>query len=130
MPMGKGFTFWNPKMAKYFRGMFNMKINIAKTCKKRTVTREDGKKLNNILNESWNKVPTFNIDFNNVLVASVSFMDEAFGKLALKHTKKSLQNKLKFENILDYDRALLNDILFSRFRQKSLGENGASLRGN
>lgn len=106
-----------------------MKINITKTCKKKTVTREDGEKLNKILDERWNKASTFNIDFNNVLVASVSFMDEAFGKLALKHTKKSLQNKLKFENILDYDRALLNDILFSRFRQKSLGENGASLKG-
>jgi len=55
-----------------------MKINITKTCKKRTVTREDGEKLNKILDERWNKASTFNIDFNNVLVASVSFMDEAF----------------------------------------------------
>ena len=55
-------------------------------------------------------------------------MDEAFGKLALKHSKEDLQKKLKFEDIVDYDRALLNDILHSRFRQKELGENGASLK--
>jgi hypothetical protein len=55
-------------------------------------------------------------------------MDGAFGKLALRYTKEDLQGKLKFKNILDYDRALLNDILYSRLRQKALGENGASIR--
>ena len=68
------------------------------------------------------------IDFESVLVASVSFMDEAFGKLALEHTKEDLQKKLKFDNIRNYDRALINDIFISRFRQKSLGENGPSLK--
>jgi len=104
-----------------------MKINIAKICKKKTITRDDGEKINKILNEKWNNEATFNINFNNILVASVSFMDEAFGKLALRYNKEDLQKKLKFQNILEYDRALLNDILSSRFRQKSLGENGASI---
>jgi hypothetical protein len=104
-----------------------MKIDIAKICKKKTVTRDDGEKLNKILGEKWDEASSFDIDFNNVLVASVSFMDEAIGKLALKYTKEDLKKKIKVKNILDYDRALLNDILQSRFRQKSLGQNGASI---
>jgi len=105
-----------------------MRIDITKICEKRTVTREDGEKINEILNKEWNEEENFNINFDNILVASVSFLDEAFGKLALQHTKEDLQKKLKFENIVEYDRALLNDILYSRFRQKALGENGPSIK--
>jgi hypothetical protein len=104
-----------------------MKINVNKICKKKTVSRDDGEKINKILGENWDKASSFHIDFNNVLVASVSFMDEAFGKLALHHTKETLQRKLKFQNMLDYDRALLNDILFSRFRQKEIERKERSL---
>jgi hypothetical protein len=103
-----------------------MKILIKKICGKRTATRDDGKKINEILTKKWNKEQILDVDFDSVLVASVSFMDEAFGKLALRYTKEDLQRKLKFKNIVDYDRALLNDILYSRLRQKALGENGQS----
>lgn len=97
-----------------------MKINIANITKKRTVTRDEGEIIQKIITDAWDKEDKFIINFNHVLVASVSFMDEAFGMLALKHTKDDLKNKLKIENIVDYDRALLNDILQSRFRQGEL----------
>lgn len=100
----------------------NMNINIKDICGKKTVTRAEGAKINQMLSDKWNSENTIQIDFSNVLVASVSFMDEAFGKLALKHSKEELQNKLKFKNMVKYDKALLNDILYSRFRQKNLGE--------
>lgn len=95
-----------------------MKINISSMCGEKTVTRDDGEKINKILSEKWGEESTFDIDFDNLLVASVSFMDEAFGTLALEHSKEDLQKKLKFSNIVDYDRALLNDILYSRFHRK------------
>lgn len=107
-----------------------MNINVTEICGKRTVTRDDGEKIHKRLNENWDKEEGFDIDFNNLLVASVSFMDEAFGQIALQHTREDLQNKLRFINILEYDRALLNDILDSRLRQKNLGENGPSLEGD
>jgi hypothetical protein len=105
-----------------------MNIDINDMCGKKTVTRDDGERVNKILTDKWDYEKTFQIDFSNVLVASVSFMDEAFGKLALKHSKEDLQKKLKFKNIVKYDKALLNDILHSRFRQKELGQNGASIK--
>ena len=107
-----------------------MNININNICGKKTVTRDDGEKVNKILNEKWNCEKIIQIDFSNVLVASVSFMDEAFGKLALKHTKEDLQEKLRFKNIVKYDKALLNDILYSRFRQRELCENGIHINLN
>ena len=105
-----------------------MKIDIRKICGKNTVTRDDGEKIYRILNEKWDEERTFFIDFDNILVASVSFMDEAFGRLALQHTKEDLKKKIEFKNIVEYDRALLNDILYSRFRQKGLGENAVSFK--
>jgi len=106
-----------------------MKINIQKICGKKTVTRDDGEKIHDIIVKEWDHSPTFIINFDNILVASVSFIDEAFGKLALEHNKDALRQKLKFEKMVDYDRALLNDIMFSRFRQKELGQNGNSFNG-
>ena len=105
-----------------------MKIDIRKLCGKKTVTRADGARIHEILSGNWDEVNVFHIDFGNILVASVSFMDEAFGQLALKYSKEELQAKMRFENTVDYDRALLNDILYSRFRQKALGENGPSFK--
>lgn len=100
-----------------------MKLDIQQICGKNTVTREDGRAINRILDENWDQAAVLEIDFGNILVASVSFIDEAFGKLALKHTKEDLQKKLVFENMVTYDRKLLNDILLSRLRQKAAEQN-------
>jgi hypothetical protein len=46
--------------------------------------------------------------------------------LAFEYPKDALIRKLSFENINEFDRALLNDIFISRFHQKELGGNGLS----
>lgn len=101
----------------------NMQINIKQICHKKTVTRMDGEKIYTILTQAWNAEEVFFVNFDNILVASVSFMDEAFGKLATRYTKEELQKKLRFENLVEYDRALLNDVLLARLRQKFLEKN-------
>ena len=83
-------------------------------------------KIKSLISESWSKEKKITIDFNNILIASVSFIDEAFGKLAFDYQKEDLKRKLSFENIEEYDKALLNDILLSRYNQRELGENGKS----
>lgn len=102
------------------------KIDLKKTCKKRTVTRKEGEQIKKRISDLWDKQDKIVIDFNNISIASVSFFDEAFGKLAFKYPKEKLQKKLSFDNIEEYDRALLNDILISRYHQKELGKNGLS----
>ncbi len=103
-----------------------MKIDLKKTCAKKTITRKDGEKIKSLISKSWDRENKITIDFNNILIASVSFIDEAFGKLAFDHPKEDLKRKLSFENIEEYDKALLNDILLSRYKQKALWENGKS----
>jgi hypothetical protein len=112
------------------RNSFNkgkkMIINLKKECKYQTITREEGNKINKLINRAWDRENKIIIDFGNILIASVSFIDEAFGKLAFEYSKNILKKKLGFKNMQDYDKALLNDILTSRYRQKDLDQNGAS----
>jgi len=97
-------------------------INIKKECRTGTVTRDDGQIIHDLLNEIWDEEDRIVLNFKGLIVASVSFMDEAFGKLAFDHTKDELKSKLKFRN-MDYgDRALLNDIFISRFKQAILSK--------
>ncbi len=97
-----------------------MEINLKDKCGKQTITRKDGKVINQIIIESWGKENKIIIDFNNILIASVSFLDEAIGKLAFEYPKKELTEKLSLKDIVDYDKSLLNDILISRYHQKEL----------
>jgi len=70
--------------------------------------------------ELWGKSDRITINFANLLIASVSFMDEAFGHLALEFPQDELKRKLAFMDMKEYDRALLNDILLSRIRERNL----------
>lgn len=103
-----------------------MDIDLKKECGKKTITRQDGDAINKMILEAWDKEEKITINFSNILIASVSFLDEAFGQLTFEHPKKKLMEKLFFNNMQEYDRALLNDILISRYRQKDLGQNGIS----
>ena len=105
--------------------MAELIININDICGKNVVTRDDGKKLHDEILSHWKNVDKITIDFGNVLVASVSFIDEIFGKLAFEYGRNDLTSKLHFVNIQEFDRALLNDILKSRLRQKEVEQQGS-----
>ena len=105
-----------------------MKINLKDKYEKKTITRKDGEQISKMILEAWDNQDKITIDFSNILIASVSFLDEAFGKLAFEYPKEDLTKKLAFKNLEQYDRALLNDILISRYHQKELRLNGASKR--
>lgn len=80
------------------------------------VTREDGRKLRTLVEAGLGNAPVI-IDFGGLQVTSVSFFDEAFGQLALRWPQDKLLQSLKFERIDPFDRALVNDIMISRFRE-------------
>lgn len=103
-----------------------MELNLKEKCAKNTITREDGELIYKLISGAWNSESKIVIDFSNILIASVSFLDEAFGKLAFDHSLEDMKNRLSFENMEQYDRALLNDILISRYHQKEKGQNGVS----
>lgn len=97
-----------------------MRINLKKEYGKQTVSRDDGKVVAERLIGAIEKEDKIEIDFSNILIASVSFFDEAFGKLAFKYPKEMLVKKLGFKNMEPFDRALLNDIIISRYHEKDL----------
>jgi len=105
-----------------------MEIILKDMCAKQTITRNDAGVISRMIKGAWDREDKINIDFGNILIASVSFLDEAFGKLAFDYSKELLTQKLSFNNMEEYDRALLNDILISRYHQKELGQNGYSKR--
>jgi hypothetical protein len=105
--------------------MSEFSINIKDVCGRNIVTRDDGKSVHDIIIRQWKESEKIKIDFGNVLIASVSFIDEIFGKLAFEFDRQEISSKLQMLNIQDYDRALLNDILVSRYKQKEL-ENSKS----
>ncbi|MFA5832157.1 MAG: STAS-like domain-containing protein [Bacteroidota bacterium] len=95
-------------------------INIIDICGKNVVSRDDGKKVHDLIKDYWNTSQKIKINFGNILIASVSFFDEIFGRLAFEYSRSELTSKIDVENIQDFDRALLNDILRSRLREKEL----------
>ncbi len=95
-------------------------IDIARVCKANTVTRDDGKVIHDLIVKKWNTADLIKIHFNNILIASVSFLDEAFGNLAEDHTAEEISRKIKLVNMKDFDRNLANNIFRSRQVQKQL----------
>lgn len=93
------------------------KLKIKDICGTNTVTRSDGRKIHRFLLNHWDKAQTIEVDFGNLVIASVSFLDEAIGQLALRYKRKELISKLKLSRISSRDKRLLNDIFISRYRQ-------------
>ena len=105
--------------------MKRTRLNVEPIVGKNPVSREDGKVLYDKIKKLWEDSDQITVDFDNLIVASVSFMDEAFGHLALEHPREELKTKLRFVGMNEYDRALLNDIILSRVRQRNVGAHRA-----
>ena len=103
-------------------------LNIEKVAGKNTVSRADGKVIYEKIKNLWKTNDQIDIDFGNLAIASVSFMDEVFGHLALEYGQEQLRNKLRLLHINEYDRALLNDIILSRVRQTKLRTHGKATK--
>lgn len=103
-------------------------LNIEQVAGKNTVSRDDGKIIYEKIKKLWKTNDQILVDFGDLVIASVSFMDEAFGHFALEYPREELRKKLKLLHINDYDRALLNDIILSRVRQRNLRAHGKEAR--
>jgi len=104
--------------------MRTAEINIREVSGERTVTRDDGRVIYEKIKDLWSDHDRISVDFVNLLIASVSFMDEAFGHLALEHSEQELRSKLAFKNMSEFDRGLLNDIIATRIRERLLKNRG------
>lgn len=85
------------------------------------MSRQDGANFRARIQKEWEKYEKLIFDFNDTLIASVSFMDEAFAKLASYYSKEELQKKLKFVNMREFDRAMLNNLVMKRLKEQTNG---------
>lgn len=97
-------------------------LNIKKVAGTDTVSREHGRKIRKIIESLLKVQDKIAIDFSNLSIASPSFIDEAFAKLLLRYPLDEIRGKLSFANITEFDRALLNDLVHARIRERELLE--------
>lgn len=97
-------------------------IDIKKLAGTDTVSREHGKKIRKIIELFWKAKDRIIVDFSNLSIASPSFIDEAFAKLLLKYPLDEIKDKLSFVNMTAFDRALLNELVRARIRERNLLE--------
>lgn len=96
----------------------------------KVTSRADGEVLREHLLRNWDSVDSFELDFNGLQVASVSFLDEAFGMLAEHYGKKEILQKVKTQNVDELDQKMLDSILRSRLSQFKKGKKTSDLTIN
>lgn len=95
-----------------------MDIDVVKVCGTDIISREAGKKIRELLLTNWAE-SELRLIFSGRKIASVSFFDEAFG-LLLKRGGKPLdevRRKLKFPDITESDKKLLNKVMITRIEE-------------
>ncbi|MBL6990633.1 MAG: DUF4325 domain-containing protein [Bacteriovoracaceae bacterium] len=95
-----------------------MKINIKKICGEDIISRDAGKKIRDLLLENWS-AKCIEISIGKIPIGSASFFDEAFALLLKREAKTidEIKHKLKFVDICDDDRKLLNYVLMARITE-------------
>lgn len=97
-------------------------LDIKKMAGTDTVSRDHGKKIRKIIDFHLRLKNRVIIDFSSLSIASPSFIDEAFAKLMLKYSLEEIRDKLSFVNMTEFHRALLNDLVYARIRERELLE--------
>ena len=87
-------------------------IEVKKQLGDDVVTRAHGKRLQALIEERLSNPPVV-IDFGGLQITSVSFFDEAFGRLAREYGEELLA-LVHLRQIDAFDLALLQDIVHSR----------------
>ena len=97
-------------------------MDIKKIAGTDTVSRDHGKRIRKIIEFRLKLKNRIIIDFSNLSIASPSFIDEAFAKLLLNYSLDEIKDKISFANMTEFDRALLNDLVRARLRERNLLE--------
>lgn len=82
------------------------------------ISRKAGERLRQMVLEAVGNDGRVEIDFEGLVIASTSFIDEGFAKLAEEGWKREqLQEKVVLKGIHPRDRALLNELFDKRQRR-------------
>jgi hypothetical protein len=96
-----------------------MRIDVVALCGSSRVSRQDGKRLRDAIEHSWQLGEPVELDFGEVRIASVSFLDEAIAVLALQNPLSEIKARIRVTNIRPEDRMLLNSLLGARAKERA-----------
>ncbi|HUT98218.1 MAG TPA: STAS-like domain-containing protein [bacterium] len=83
-------------------------------------TRDAGKAVREAIIGRWPKGEVIILDFEGLIIASVSFLDEAFGLLVMSLPLCEVKNRLKVKKMDKNDYNLMNQIISSRLKQEAV----------
>lgn len=96
-----------------------MQLRLTDVCDGSYFSRADGERLRTAIEESLRVWPTCEVDFQNIRIASISFLDEAIALLALKQDEGvSLVARVGVSNMTTADKRLLDDLIAKRDQQR------------
>lgn len=78
-----------------------------------------GESVRRLINDVWDAEDKIQISFEGVEVTTPSFMDEAFGKLVVDHSLEQLRDKLRFDNLNEEKKNMINKSIALRLKKKS-----------
>jgi hypothetical protein len=96
-----------------------IRIDVVGLCGSSRVSRQDGKRLREAIEQAWREGEAVELDFGEVRIASVSFLDEGVALLALENPLSVIKEKIRVTNIGPKDRQLLNSLLGARARERA-----------
>ena len=81
------------------------------------LSREEGAVFRTLILQLWAQCEQIVLDFSCVDFLSVSFLDEAVGKIFLTKPSDEVYNKLKICNLSDSNSSILKSVASARMRQ-------------
>lgn len=94
------------------------RINIGQKFADDFISREAGEKLRNLILETAEDGDSIEIDFGGKIIASTSFFDEGFAKLAEYGWTKEKLLSIRLKNINERDLKVLMDLFGKRVSKK------------
>jgi len=100
--------------------LIKIKDIIGEYCSQRQngVKRKGGEAVREIISANWEKEQRIEISFEGVKLTTPSFIDEAFGKLALTYQLEQLKDKLIFLHADTSIKEKINKTIELRLKQR------------
>ncbi|PCC98990.1 STAS-like domain-containing protein [Halopseudomonas pelagia] len=86
-------------------------INVKEMVGANAISMNSGQKIKSEINKLWEKEDTISVNFEGIDVFASPFFNASIGALLKDKTIEQLQGKLKFINISDHGRRLLNLVI-------------------
>ena len=100
-----------------------MKLSIKKVCGKDFISRDAGKMFRDAIIKNWDK-DVIEITVGSIPIGSASFFDEAIALLLKRENKTpdEVRKKLKFVDITDEDKKILNYVMMARMTEEKMNK--------